>query len=103
MEYVIGWLKLKPGKRDEFMRVAKPVVATTQKEAGCLFYEIHPTTLDPDLVIVIEGWQTIEQHQAHQKMPHHVGFGPDVVRLSIEGRFEEIEAKNVVSQTPKFG
>lgn len=102
MEYVIGWLKLKPGKRDEFMRLAGPVVATTQKEDGCLFYEIHPTTLDPDTVIVIEGWQTIEQHQAHQKAPHHVAFGPEVVRLAIEGRFEEIDAKDVVSQRPKF-
>lgn len=103
MEYVIGWLRLKPGKRDEFMRVAKPVVATTQKEDGCLFYEFHPTQLDPDLVVVIEGWQSIEQHQAHQKTPHHTAFGPEVVRLAIEGRFEEIEAKDVVSQRPKFG
>ncbi len=102
MEYVIGWLKLKPGKRDELMRIAKPVVAATQKEDGCLFYEFHATSADPDLIIVIEGWQTIEQHQEHQKSPHHLAFGPDVVRLSIEGRFEEIEAKNVVSQRPKF-
>jgi quinol monooxygenase YgiN len=102
MRYVIGWLKVKPGKRDEFMRLAKPVFAITQKEDGCLFYEAHPTTEDPDLVILVEGWQSRAQHEAHQKAAHHVAFGPEVVRLCVGGRFEEIEAKDVVTQLPNF-
>ena len=102
MEFVIGWLTMKPGKRDEFMAVAKPVVAITQKEDGCLFYELHPSTLDRNLVIIIEGWHSPRQHQAHQKAPHHVAFGSEVGRLAVEGRFEEIEAAKVVTQRPKF-
>ncbi|MEX0853150.1 MAG: putative quinol monooxygenase [Bauldia sp.] len=102
MKYVIGWLKVKPGKRDELMKIARPVVAKTQKEDGCLFYELHPTTDDPDLILIVEGWESDAHHQAHQKAAHHVAFGPDVVRLSIEGRFEEIVARDVVSVRPKF-
>jgi quinol monooxygenase YgiN len=103
MRYVIGWLKVKPGRRDEFMRLAKPVFAITRKEEGCLFYEAHPTTEDPDLIVLIEGWQTVAHHLAHQKAPHHAAFGPIVVENCVEGRFDEIDAKDVVTQTPKFG
>lgn len=102
MRYVIGWLRTKPGKRDEFMRLAKPVFAITQKEDGCLFYEAHPSTEDPDLVMMVEGWQTVAQHLTHQKAPHQVDFGPTLVELCVGGRFDEIDAKDVVSVTPTF-
>lgn len=101
-QFVIGWMRTKPGKREEFMRRAKPVFAITQKEDGCLFYEAHPTSEDPDLIILVEGWQSKEQHLAHQQAPHHVGLGPTVVELCVEGRFEEIEAAKVVTQLPRF-
>jgi quinol monooxygenase YgiN len=95
---VIGWLTLKPGKRDEFMRLAAPILPQTQSEDGCLFYEFHPSTLNPDLVIVIEGWESKAHHQAHQDAPHHVAFGRQVGTIAAAGRFEEMEVSNVVSQ-----
>ena len=102
MEFVIGWLTCKPGKRDEFMTVAKPGIAITQKEDGCVFYEFHPSTLDPNLVVIIEGWQSPSHHQAHQKAAHQVAFGSEAGRLAVEGRFEVIEAAKVVTERPKF-
>src|SRR5690349_9241925 len=100
MKYVIGWLHTKPGKRDEFMRLSKPVFAITRKEDGCLFYEAHPAADNPDLIVFVEGWQSAAHHQAHERAPHHTGFGPEVVRLCTGGVFEEIEAKSVVTQRP---
>ena len=102
MQFVIGWLTVKPGKRDQFMAVAEPAMALIRKEDGCMFYECHPSTLDPNLVIVIEGWQSPQHHQAHQTAPHHIAFGNEVAKLAVEGRFEEIEAARVVTQRPKF-
>ena len=102
MIYVIGWLTVKPGKREELMVLTTPVLALTRKEKGCLFYELHPSTLDSNLIVVIEGWETKNDHEAHQRAPHHLAFGSDVARLSIEGKFEEIEAQNVVTQRPRF-
>ena len=37
MKFVIGWLKLRPGKRDEFMALAGPFIASTLKEDGIEF------------------------------------------------------------------
>jgi quinol monooxygenase YgiN len=102
MIFVIGWVKAKPGKRDKLMKVAAPVLAITQKEDGCLFYELHPSAEDPDLMILVEGWQSRAQDQAHQQAPHHVAFGSDFQRLAAEGRFEEIEAAGVNSVNVKF-
>ena len=102
MRYVIGWLHAKPGKRDEFLALAKPVFAITRKEDGCLFYEAHPSADDPNLIMLVEGWQTAEQHLAHQKAPHHATFLPKLVEFCVGGRFDEIDAQNVVSLTPTF-
>ena len=102
MQYVIGWLKLKPGKREEFMTFEQGHQSATQKEDGCLFYEFHPSASHPDEVILIEGWKTPQHHQAHQKAPHHVELGQAIGRFAVSGRFEEIEAANVVTQRPEF-
>lgn len=95
---VIGWLTLKPGKRDEFMHLAAPVLPLTRSEDGCLFYEFHPSTLDPDLVVVIEAWASKDHHQAHQSAPHHVAFSGQVGLLAASGRFEEMEVAKVATQ-----
>lgn len=103
MQFVIGWLKLKPGKREEFMPLAKTHQATTQKEHGCLFYEWHPSASDEDMMVLVEGWRTPEHHQAHQKAPHHLALGQAVGQYAVSGIFEEIEAARVVTQRPQFG
>jgi quinol monooxygenase YgiN len=102
VEFVIGWFWLKPGDRDEFMAVARPTIAITQTEDGCIFYEFHPSTLDPNLVVVIEGWQSPGHLKAHKKAPHHLAFASELGRLAVEGRFEEIEADKVVTRRPKW-
>ena len=103
MQFVIGWLHLKPGKREEFMTMARAHDDATRNEDGCLFYEFHPSATDPDVLVLIEGWKSPQHHQAHNQAPHHLAFGKDVGRFAISGRFEEIEAARVVTQRPQFG
>lgn len=102
MQFVIGWLQLIPGKREEFLSLAKPHQAITQKEEGCLFYEWHPSATNRDELVLVEGWKTREHHQAHQNAPHHKALGQQVGQFAVSGRFEEIEATNVVTQRPDF-
>ena len=103
MQFVIGWLKLKPGMREEFMPLAKTHQAMSQKEDGCLFYELHPSASDENTMVLVEGWKTPEQHQAHQKAPHHLALVEAVGQYAVSGIFEEIEAARVVTQRPQFG
>ena len=41
MKFVIGWLTLKPGTRDEFMTLCRPFIAATREEEGVDFFEFH--------------------------------------------------------------
>ncbi len=101
-QFVIGWLKLKPGKREEFMALAKDHEAATQKEDGCLFYEFHPSATDRDVSVLIESWKTAQHHSAHKEAPRYAEFGKVVGRLAVSGTFHEIEAAGVVTQRPEF-
>jgi quinol monooxygenase YgiN len=102
MEFVIGWLKLKPGMREEFMPLAKTHEAATRKEEGCLFYEWNPSASDENMMLLIEGWKTAGDHHAHQRAPHHLALVQAVGRYAVSGVFEEIEAARVVTQRPQF-
>jgi quinol monooxygenase YgiN len=102
MRYVIGLAADEAGEARRVHASREAGFRHHAEEDGCLFYEGHPSTEDPDLVMLVEGWQTAEQHLAHQKASHHVAFGPIVVSLCVGGRFDEIDASNVVSVTPTF-
>ena len=103
MLYVIGWLKLKPGKRGEFILLAQTDAAATQLEDGCMFYEWHPSATDEDVLVLIEGWKSPQHHEAHQSVRHRQALLQKVGQYAVSGMFEEIEAARVVTQRPQFG
>jgi quinol monooxygenase YgiN len=102
MKFVIGWLTLKPGRRDEFMAVAQSFIAATVREEGVVFFEFHHSSTDPDGVVVVECYKNHEAHQLHWTRPHFVAMWKDVERLAIEGSFENIFADRTVPDVVKF-
>ncbi len=103
MNFVIGWLKVKPGKRDEFMKLAHPYSATTiASEQGIEFLEFHPASTDPEMVIVIEKYHTSEVHDLHHKTEHFEEMWAQVQRLCVEARFENIFADRVEPDLIRF-
>ena len=96
MKFVIGWLKVKPGKRDEFIDLVHPYSATTiALEEGIEILEFHPASTDPDMVIVIEKYRTPEVHDLHHKTEHFERMWAQVQRLCVAARFENIFADRV--------
>ena len=103
MKFVIGWLKVKPGKRDEFMELALPYGATTcTLEEGVEFLEFHPSSADPDGVIVIEKYRTPEVHDLHHQTEHFEQMWEQVQRLCVEARFENIFANRAEPDVIRF-
>ena len=92
MKFVIGWLKVRPGKRDEFMALAGPFIGATLRESGVEFFEFHLSSTDPDTVIAIEKYRTPTVHDRHHQTAHFAEMWEHVQRLCIEGRFENIYA-----------
>jgi len=102
MKFGVGWLKLKPGKRDEFMALARPFVSETLKEDGVEFFEFHLSSTDPETVIAIEKYRTPEAHDLHHRTAHFAEMWGHVQRLCIEGRFENIFEDNVQPDFSRF-
>src|SRR5262245_17353546 len=103
MKFVIGWLKVRRGMRDEFMDLAHAYSATTlELEEGIEFFEFHLSSTDPDTVIVVEKYQTSEIHDRHHQTEHFARMWEQVQRLCVEGRFQNIFADRVEPDFARF-
>ena len=90
MKYVIGWLKLRPGMRDQLMNRIKPFVALSLTEQGVRHFEVNTSASDPDTVVFIESYDSDELHQAHQDTPEHQALLADIFKVAVSGKFEHI-------------
>ncbi len=88
MECVIGWIDTKPGQRDAFLAASQDFVRLTRAEPGVLFFELHRSDDDENVVIAIEGYASAEAHEAHVKAAHFPPFIEMFRRHAIGGRFE---------------
>ena len=70
MIYVVATITAKPGKREALMIGAKPCIAATRKEQGCISYVLFHSISDPDTFNFVERWETREALAAHMDTPH---------------------------------
>lgn len=97
MIHVIATLKVKPEQREAFMEAAQQVIAETNKEKGCLFYECHGSIRDPATFVFVERWETRDDLNAHGRSPHMKAWrtasepfrdGPSQVEIITDGKVE---------------
>ena len=79
---VIATINLKPGTRDEFLKVFNANVPAVLAEEGCIAYvptvdagtKLEAQSKDENAVVVIERWETLDALYAHLEAPHMVEF-----------------------------
>jgi quinol monooxygenase YgiN len=49
---------------------ARPLIAATREEAGCLTYAFSQDSLDPAILRVVERWRDDASMEAHMKSAH---------------------------------
>lgn len=90
MLHVIATIELAPGARDKFLVEFHRLVPEVRAEAGCIDY--GPTVdfatnipaqlpLRPDVVTVMERWESIEHLEAHLIAPHMLAYRQRVKEL----------------------
>lgn len=79
MVYVIAAIEIKPGKRQEYLNLFNAMVPTVRAEQGCIEYgpavdaetdigrQMPPR---PDVVTVMEKWDSPAALKAHLAAPH---------------------------------
>jgi quinol monooxygenase YgiN len=78
---VIAVLTAKPGRREALIDNFRANLAAVHAEAGCLEYQCvvdaegPSAKYGPDVVVVIETWESAAALKAHSVSPHMVAFG----------------------------
>jgi quinol monooxygenase YgiN len=83
MIHVIATIKVKPGMRERYLAILKANLPKVLAEKGCLAYA--PTVdvesgipvqvdLRPEVVTLVEAWESLADLQAHLKAPHMLDY-----------------------------
>ncbi len=94
MIHVLAFIRVKSGSLDAFVKIFKANVPNVLAEEECMEYTpaidvpagIPVQNFEPDLVTVIEKWQSVEALRAHLAAPHMLAY-KEAVRdliLSVE-------------------
>ena len=85
---VVATFAAKPGKEQELEKLFRHLVEATHKEAGCLLYSLHRSSLDPDSFFFVEKWASQKDLDAHLKSPH--------VASALQRKDELIQSMSIV-------
>ena len=62
-----GMITAKPGQRDAYVKALKDsgVIEKFRSQEGNVFYQIAPSGIDDDVMIVTDGWDDVATFTAH--------------------------------------
>ncbi len=86
MIIVHGKLKLAPGGVEKVRPEMAAVLAATRAEDGCLQYSYGVDVDDPDTILILERWESLDHLQAHGKQPHLAVWTKSLLDVGIVGR-----------------
>lgn len=100
MIHVIATIELNPGVRDRFLAEFARLVPEVKAEAGCLEYGaavdvasgLGPQVpLRPDVVTIVEKWESLDALRAHAVAPHMAAYRGRVKDFVIRTTLQVLE------------
>ena len=79
---------VKPGMRDEVMKIATINMRETRKEKGNIVYSTYPSMENDQDMFVFETWETYEDLKAHSHAPHYLEFSEKRKPMLVEGSYD---------------
>ncbi len=76
--------------RAKYLEIAKELVAASQKDAGCIAYDIFESSTRPEVLMICETWTDDEALAKHEAADHFTTLVPklaEIGQMKIE-RFE---------------
>ena len=87
-----SFFKVKDNKREEFLAMAKELVAKSREEEGNILYSLAEDVYDPCSMLFVETWQDAPSLKAHSETEHFTRIVPLLKALTENGmhleRFE---------------
>lgn len=75
------FIQVSENNRMELLNIAKDLVASSQKDAGCIAYDIFESATRPDVLMICETWTDEASLTAHEKTAHFVALVPKMQEL----------------------
>lgn len=80
---IVAKSQVKPEYKDEYIRLAKKLVAASKAEEGNIFYDLHQAQEDPYVLTMIEGWQDQESIEKHNGSESFRTIVPELGKMRI--------------------
>merc|ERR1712060_1017435 len=68
--HVVVTFECKPDKYDAFIAAVKPMIIATNKEKGCIRYNIHQDKKNKCKLVIVEEWANQKSLTKHLKQEH---------------------------------
>ncbi len=81
---------VKADKINEFQAVAAQLVAASQKEAGCISYNLYQEINNPQILTFIETWQDLAAIESHSNSSHFTTLVPQMAEFLQENTLTEL-------------
>lgn len=72
------FFKAKDGKYDEALNVVKELVAASQKQEGCIAYDVFESSTRKDVFMICETWASQETLDAHSASEPFLRLVPQI-------------------------
>jgi len=87
MIMTVAKTKVREDKKQEFLKITEELIQKSQKEEGCISYNLYEDIADPYTLTFIESWKDMESIDLHNKTEHFMKILPKLADL-IEGEIE---------------
>ena len=89
MVHVIASILVQPGRLSRFLEIFKSNMPAVRAEKGCMEYRptvdvdagLPPQLLEPDTVVIIEKWDSLDALRNHLASPHMQAYREKVKDL----------------------
>lgn len=97
---VIASIKIKEGKKTEFLDIFKANVPNVLAEKGCIEYVpavdvetgLAPQQTDANIITILEKWDSLEDLKNHLTAPHMLSYREQVKDLVEQSSFKVLAA-----------
>ena len=84
------FIRVKEEKREAVLVAAKELVTASQKDKGCIAYDVFESATRHDVLMICETWKDAEALSAHEHTPHFMTLVPQIEELA-EMKIEKFE------------
>jgi quinol monooxygenase YgiN len=75
---IIAKLSVKPEKAKDFTEAAKGMIENSNKESGCIFYQLFQDPYDNSKFVFVEEYKNQAAVDAHFEADYFKAFGPEI-------------------------